>query len=151
MFSQKELNLEEHQLREQVRQLSAQERAFYDQLELPRLRQADTYLRLNLLFPLGVQHLYLQRWGRALLSQLLTLFTILSFTGFNPWGHQALLGLMLIVAMILIELPQLINARLLVQSRNIRVMQHSLSEVRRQWPEGRPRPASHNTSRPAAE
>lgn len=137
MFSEKELNLEEHQLREQIRQLSPAELALYDALEIPRLRQADVYLKLNLLFPFGVHHFYLQRWDRGLLSLLLTLFSLMSASGLNPWAIQNLLvALMLLLAMIIIEVPQLMNARLLVHSRNNRIMQFCLSEVRRQWPGG---------------
>lgn len=137
MFSEKELNLEEHQLREQIRQLSPAELALYDQLEIPRLKQANVYIRLNLLFPFGVHHFYLQRWARGLLSLWLTLGSIMSATGFNPWQvRNLLLAVMLITAMIIIELPQLMNARLLVHSRNNRIMHLCLSEVRRQWPGG---------------
>jgi hypothetical protein len=138
MFSEKELNLEEHQLREQIRQLSPAEQAFYDQLEIPRLKQANIYIRLNLLFPFGVHHFYLHRWGRGVLNLMLTLGAIMSATGFNPWHvRNLLLALMLLLAMVIIELPQLMNARLLVHSRNNRSMNFCLSEVRRQWPGGR--------------
>lgn len=139
MFSQKELDLEEHVLREQIQQLSPTELAFYDQLEIPRLKQADTYLKLNLLFPLGVHHFYLRRWDRALLNVLTSAIGLMSVSGINPWGtRNELLALALLVAIAIIEVPQLLNARLLVQSRNNRIMQFCLSEVRRQWPGGRP-------------
>ncbi|MDO8909865.1 MAG: TM2 domain-containing protein [Pseudohongiella sp.] len=139
MFSEKELNLEEHQLREQIRQLSPAEMALYDQLEIPRLKQADIYLRLNLLFPFGVHHFYLHRWGRGALSLGLTLGAIMSATGFNPWDvRNHLLALMLLLAMIIIEVPQLMNARHLVHSRNNRIMHFCLSEVRRLWPGDQP-------------
>lgn len=139
MFSEKELNLEEHQLREQIRQLTPAELAFYDQLEIPRLRQSDVYLKLNLLFPFGVHHFYLQRWARGILNLLLTIASIMSATGFNPWQVRNLLvTLMLLIAIVLVEVPQLMNARLLVHSRNNRIMHFCLSEVRRQWPGGQP-------------
>lgn len=132
MFSQKELNLEEHLLREQIRQLSPAELARYDQCEIPRLKQPDVYLVLNLLFPFGVHHFYLQRWGRGVLNLLLTLASIMSASGVNPWEvRNLLLALMLLLAMIIIDLPQLINARLLVHSRNNRIMQFCLSDVKR--------------------
>lgn len=139
MFSAQELDLEEHLLREQIRQLSATERAFYDQLEIPRLRQADTYLKLNLLFPLGLHHFYLRRWDRGLLTLLLSVIALMSVSGLNPWAiRNQLLALALLIAMAIIEVPQLLNARLLVQSRNNRIMHFCLSEVWRQWPGGRP-------------
>jgi hypothetical protein len=137
MFSEKELNLAEHQLREQIRQLSPAQLAYYDQLEIPRLKRASVYIRLNLLAPLGVHHFYLQRWGRGGLSLMLTLAATMSATGLNPWDvRNFLLTLMLVIAMIIIEVPQLLNATLLVHNRNNQIMQHCLSAVRRQWPGG---------------
>jgi len=132
MFSQKELNLEEHQLRERINALTAEERARYDALEIPRLRQASTYQLLNILFPLGIHHMYLGRWGRAALSLLLTLSAIFSAFGFNPWseGPDFLVAFMLLLAMVIIEVPQMMNARLLVQSRNNRVMTQCLEQCR---------------------
>lgn len=134
MFSQKELNLEEHQLRERIHTLTEDERARYHQLEIPRLRQASTYLWLNALFPFGAHHLYLGRWGRALLSVTLTLAALLTALGRAPWEPQTnlLLASMLILAMVIIEVPQLMNARLLVQSHNNRVMAYCLQQCRKQ-------------------
>ena len=133
MFSQKELNLEEHQLRERVHALTAEERDRYHQLEIPRLRQASTYVMLNTLFPLGIHHLYLGRWGRALLNITLTLAAVLTALVRAPWDTQPnyFLALMMILAMVIIEVPQLMNARLLVQSRNNRVMEQSLKQCRK--------------------
>jgi hypothetical protein len=133
MFSQKELNLEEHQLRERIHALSAEERARYDALEIPRLRQASTYLLLNALFPFGIHHMYLGRWGRALLSLALTTAAILTAIGRAPWDSEPnpLLAFMLMLAMVLIEVPQMMNARLLVQSRNNRAMDQCLKQCRK--------------------
>lgn len=132
MFSQKELDIEEHQLREQIRALSPEQRARYDALEIPRLRLASTYLRLHVLLPLGIHHLYLQRWGRAALSVALSTAALLSAIGLNPWGgdRDLLVALMLLLAMIILEVPQLMNARLLVQSRNNRIMARCLTQCR---------------------
>lgn len=132
MFSQKELNLEEHQLRERIKALSPEQRARYDALEIPRLRQASTYLLLHLLFPLGIHHLYLGRWARATLSVTLSTAALLSAIGLNPWGGErdVLVALMLLLGMVILEVPQLMNARLLVQSRNNRVMAQCLDACR---------------------
>jgi TM2 domain-containing membrane protein YozV len=132
MFSEKELNLEEHQLREQIRRLSPAEKAIYDALEIPRLKLASTYVRLNWLFPLGVHHFYLRRWGRGLLDLFLTLNICLSLTRFSPWGDPNLLiSAMMCLALLSIELPQMLNARLLVHSRNILMMTKCLQSARR--------------------
>ncbi|TFH74639.1 hypothetical protein E3V39_00240 [Gammaproteobacteria bacterium LSUCC0112] len=132
MFSEKELNLEEHQLREQIRRLSPAEKAIYDALEIPRLKLASTYVMLNWLFPLGVHHFYLRRWGRGLLDVFLSLNAGLSLTHYSPWGGPSLLiAGMICVALLLIELPQMLNARLLVHSRNILMMAKCLQSARR--------------------
>lgn len=132
MFSEKELNLEEHQLREQIRRLSPVEKAIYDALEIPRLKLASTYVRLNWFFPLGVHHFYLRRWGRGLLDIFLTLNVCLSLTRYSPWGDaNVLIAGMIFVALLLIELPQMLNARLLVHSRNILMMAKCLQSARR--------------------
>lgn len=133
MFSQKELNLEEHQLRERISALPAPERARYDALEIPRLRQASTYLFLNILFPFGIHHMYLGRWGRALLSLALTTAALLTAIGMAPWDNEPnlLMAFMLALAMVLIEVPQMMNARLLVQSHNNRVMAQCLDQCRK--------------------
>ncbi|MDP2282922.1 MAG: hypothetical protein Q8L06_02190 [Pseudohongiella sp.] len=132
MFSEKELNLEEHQLREQIRRLTPAEKAIYDALEIPRLKLASTYVMLNWLFPLGVHHFYLRRWGRGLLDLFLTLNIYLSLTRFSPWGDPNLLiSAMMCLALLSIELPQMLNARLLVHSRNILMMAKCLQSARR--------------------
>jgi TM2 domain-containing membrane protein YozV len=132
MFSEKELNLEEHQLREQVLRLSPAEKTIYDALEIPRLKLASTYVRLNWLFPLGAHHFYLRRWGRGLLDVFLSFNVCLSLTSYSPWGDANLLiAAMIFTALLLIELPQMLNARLLVHSRNILLMAKCLQSARR--------------------
>lgn len=131
MFSEKELNLEEHQLREQIRRLSPLERSIYDALEIPRLKLASRYVQLNWLFPLGVHHFYLRRWGRGLLDLFLTFSVFLSLSSYAPWGEpNGLVGGMLFAALLLIEIPQMLNARLLVHSRNILMMATCLQSAR---------------------
>jgi hypothetical protein len=132
MFSEKELNLEEHQLREQIRRLSPLEKSIYDALEIPRLKMASRYVQLNWLFPLGVHHFYLRRWERGLLDLFLTFNVFLSLSSYSPWGDSnGLVGGMLFAALLLIEIPQMLNARLLVHSRNILMMAKCLQSARR--------------------
>jgi hypothetical protein len=105
MFSEKELNLEEHQLREQIRRLSPLEKSIYDALEIPRLKMASRYVQLNWLFPLGVHHFYLRRWGRGLLDLFLTFNVFLSLSTYSPWGDSnGLVAGMLFAALLLIAL-----------------------------------------------
>lgn len=127
MFSEKELNLEEHELREQVRILPALQRNHYLKLESARLKSPDRYLLLNRLFPLGLHHFYLHRWGRGIVNAGLTAagLTLLLATS------QVLYGLMLLTAMVFIEIPQLLNARHLVHSQNNRIMARCLARAQK--------------------
>ena len=70
MFSAKELNLEETELREQVALLDEAARAECARLEQLERRRPGVYLALNLLFFVGAQHFYLRRWGRGALTLL---------------------------------------------------------------------------------
>ncbi|MBC52705.1 MAG: hypothetical protein CMQ34_02600 [Gammaproteobacteria bacterium] len=125
MFSEKELNLEEHELREQIRSLSDHQRQYYLQLESGGLKSPDRYLLLNRLFPLGLHHFYLGRWGRGIINSGLTLGGLMLLLG---TGH-VVYGLMLLVAMVFIEIPQLLNARHLVHSRNNQCMAKCLARA----------------------
>lgn len=127
MFSEKELNLEEHELREQIRSLPDRQRQYYLQLESGGLKSPDRYLLLNRLFPLGLHHFYLARWGRGIVNAGLTAagLTLLLGTG------QVVYGLMLLAAMVFIEIPQLLNARHLVHSRNNRYMAKCLARAQK--------------------
>jgi TM2 domain-containing membrane protein YozV len=125
MFSEKELNLEEHELRDSIRALLASQRRRYDLQEARLLKRPSTYLRLNLLFPLGLHHFYLGRMIRGLmnLSLTLTALFLLLYTEFIAYGWMVLL------ATILLDIPQLMNARLLVHSRNNQIMAECLKRA----------------------
>jgi TM2 domain-containing membrane protein YozV len=127
MFSEKALNLEEHELRELIRALPAAEKQYYHELELVSLKDPAHYLKLNWIFPLGLHHFYLQRWGRGTLNLGLTVLALILMTGANMF----LYGAMLLIAVVLIELPQLLNARHLVHSRNNRIMEQCLKRTQR--------------------
>jgi len=127
MFSEKALNLEEHELRELIRALPDAEKQYYHELELARLKDPAHYLKLNWIFPLGFHHFYLQRWGRGALNLGLTALGLILITGTNMF----LYGCMVLIAVILIELPQLLNARHLVHSRNNRIMAQCLKQTQR--------------------
>lgn len=127
MFSEKELNLEEHELREQIRGLPDKQRQYYMTLESASLKNPDRYLLLNRLFPLGLHHFYLGRWGRGILNSGLTAIGLALLLGTD----QVVYGLMLLAAMVFIEIPQLLNARHLVHSRNNRIMARCLARAQK--------------------
>jgi len=126
MFSEKELNLQESELRAQVRAMTTLQKARYHGLEMQRLKQPECYLLLNWLFPLGAHHYYLERWARGSINLLLTLGGIYLLAG----GVSSLYGGLLLVAMALIEIPQLLNARHLIHNRNNQIMEACLIEAR---------------------
>ena len=130
MFSETELNLQESELREQIRDLSPAQRAVYGKLETDGLKDASRYLTLNCLFALGVHHFYLGRWLRGTVNLMLTLAGLwLLFFSDTAWY-----GVLMLIAVVLIEIPQLLNARLLVRNRNNQIMRDCLW-LARQSPE----------------
>ncbi len=122
MFSETELNLQESELREQIRDLSPAQRAVYDRLETDGLKDASRYLALNCLFALGVHHLYLGRWLRGTINLMLTLSGAWLLLSTDATWY----GSLMLIAVVLIEIPQLLNARLLVRNRNNQIMRDCL-------------------------
>lgn len=128
MFSEKELNLQESELREQIRALSSAELSVYHRLEEETLKNPALYLQLNWLFPLGVHHFYLERWLRGTINLVLTVMGAwLALATELRWY-----GVLMLIAVVLIEVPQLLNARLLVRNRNNQIMQTCLQSARRE-------------------
>lgn len=126
MFSAKELNLDETELREQVALLDEPARAQFTRLERSSRRSPVVYLCLNLLFFLGAQHFYLRRWGRGAL----TLLAGMTALGLLASG-ESLYGSGLLLAMGIIEIPQLLNYELIVHAFNNRSLRMNLHQVRK--------------------
>lgn len=126
MFSEKALRLEENELREQIRTLPDEVRRRYLQLECISLKSAGRYRILNLLFFTGLHHFYLRRWIRGLLNMAAFVGGLLLMT------HDTLrlYGMLLLVTLLIVEIPQMLNARLLVHSCNNRIMQECLIQAR---------------------
>ena len=130
MFSEKELNLEETDLREQVALLSDAQQREYARLEKAALKSPATYALLNWLFPLGVHHFYLRRWVRGVINLALSLASLyLMVVEDNRTAGGALL-----LAMAIIEIPQLLNYEHLVHAFNIRVMRQCLRRAAKSLP-----------------
>jgi len=125
MFSAKELNLEETELREQVALLGEAARAECARLEQLERRRAGVYLAFNLLFFLGAQHFYLRRWGRGTL----TLLAGLAALSLLQWGDPRY-GAGLLLALAIIEIPQLLNYELIVHAFNNRRLRQTLQQLR---------------------
>ncbi len=126
MFSAKELNLEETELREQVALLEVGAREECARLERATRRHPRVYASLNLLFFLGAQHFYLRRWARGSITLVAGLAALaLLLTG------ELLYGSGLLLAMGIIEIPQLLNYELIVHAFNNRSLRRNLQHVRK--------------------
>lgn len=126
MFSEKALNLEENELREQIRALPDDVRKCYLELESRSLKSTSRYQWLNLLFFTGLNHFYLHRWLRGLLA-------VAAFAGglaLVLTDGLALYGGLILVTLLIAEIPQMLNARHLVHSYNNRIMQRCLDRAR---------------------
>ncbi|MGJ8688054.1 MAG: TM2 domain-containing protein [Gammaproteobacteria bacterium] len=126
MFSEKELNLEETELREQVGLLTPQQQEAYRLCEQASSKRASTYAALNSLFFLGAHHFYLRRWLRGIINLLLGLSAI-------SWiaSGQLLYGSVILLSVAIVEIPQLLNYEHLVHSHNNRVMRQCLQQFRK--------------------
>ncbi len=125
MFSEKELNLEETELREQVSLLAPAQREQYLQMEQSLRKRPGTYAALNWFFLLGLHHFYLRRWPRGILDLLLT--SVALYVLFNT--DSPAYGGALLLAVAIIEVPQLLNYEHLVHSHNNQMMRRCLRRI----------------------
>jgi len=112
-----ELKKEEDNLRQTVTELPAEQRKQYYEIEQALIKDPDTYAALNYFFVAGLHHFYLRRplYGLLnLMAMLIALFNINTFGGF------------IIIALILIELPQLFRSQYIVQKYNNQMMRNTL-------------------------
>lgn len=126
MFSEKALNLEENELREQIRALPDETRRRYLALESRALKSARRYQWLNLLFFVGLNHFYLHRWLRGLLN----LLVFVGGISLLLTEELAMYGSLVLATLLIVEIPQMLNARHLVHSCNNRIMQRCLNRAR---------------------
>lgn len=125
MFSAKELNLEETDLRAQVALLSESQQQQYARLEKAALKSPSTYAILNWFFLLGAHHFYLHRWVRGLINLALTLASLYLIVIMESRNY----GGAVLLAVAIIEIPQLLNYEHLVHAFNIRAMRHCLRKA----------------------
>ncbi len=126
MFSEKELNLDETDLREQVALLSDEPREAYRRLEQAAFKRPATYAALNTLFFLGAHHFYLRRWVRGFINLVLGIAAASLF-----FNGQMLYGSAVVLAIAIVEIPQLLNYEHLVHAYNNRAMRQCLNRVRK--------------------
>ncbi len=130
MFSEKELNLEETDVREQVALLSEPQRRQYQGLEKAALKSPSTYALLNWFFLIGLHHFYLHRWVRGVINLALSLVGLTLIIV----DDNRIDGGSLLLAVAIIEVPQLLNYEHLVHAFNIRVMRQCLRRAGKSLP-----------------
>ena len=124
MLDQATVERDEAELSAAVSALSDPQRAeFYTRVK-PRLRDPDTYAALNWFFITGIHHFYLGRWIRGgidLLGFLLGVVLILM----GEWA----LGLLLILAISVIELWELFRSQIIIQHWNNQIYREELNKM----------------------
>lgn len=121
MLEQRAVDSEEERLRQIASELpDSQRKDFYQQLSR-QLRDPDTYAALNWFFLTGLHHFYLGRWGRGALD----LGAFMLGLGLI-FAQEFLLGVLLIVAVSLIELWALFRAQIVVQDWNNQIYRDGL-------------------------
>ena len=118
MKSQEAIQEDEERIRQLVRALPDEKRLrFFKQAE-QELKDPDTYAALNYLFVAGLHHFYLGKSVRGTIN--LGIFiagAVMLFTGL------ASAGLLLIIAITVVELRDLFNSQSVVQDYNNEVME----------------------------
>lgn len=114
----------EDRLREQIRALSDEQRKQYYRLERQRLKDPDTYAVLNYFFIAGLHHFYLGNTTRGIINVVLMLLGLVLLPLFTP------LGIILLVTVFIVELPQLFKSQRIVFEHNLALMEAILDEVK---------------------
>lgn len=124
MRTKEAIQEDEERIRRLVRELSDEQRLrFFKQTE-QRLKDPDTYATLNYLFIAGLHHFYLQKWKRGSINLSIFLFGVmLLFTGL------AVLGVIVLIAITLVELNALFKSQLVIQDYNNHVMESVYWEI----------------------
>lgn len=115
------LKAEEEELRKEIALLDQEEKKHYYQLEKQRVKDPDNYAVLNYFFAAGLHHFYLGKYGRGAINAIIMLIGIFFIETF---------GLLLIIAVCVIELPQLFMSQRIVYQYNNNVMRDTLNEIR---------------------
>ncbi|WP_417683226.1 TM2 domain-containing protein [Pseudidiomarina aquimaris] len=118
-----QLQEEEEQLRQQVRELGPEQRKLFYKLQEKQIKDPDTYAVLNYFFVAGLHHFYLRKYLWGSIDLTLMIIGILTF----PMG-----GFVLLILLVLLELPQLFMSQRIVQRYNNQVMRDCLAQARSQ-------------------
>ena len=124
MKTKEAIQEDEESIRKLVRELPDEQRLrFFKQTE-QRLKDPDTYATLNYLFIAGLHHFYLQKWVRGSINLSIFLWGVmLLFTGL------AGLGVIVLIAITLVELKALFKSQQVIQEYNNKVMKAVYREI----------------------
>lgn len=128
ILNKEQLRLEENQLREQIASLSVEQKRKYYAQELQYIKDPDTYAALNWIFIAGLHHFYLGKWQRGLINLVLMFIGVLFYFS----GVFTLVGVVLILSVFIIELPQLFNSENVIHSYNNQQMKRLLQQFERE-------------------
>ncbi len=114
----------EEALRGRIGKLAAPERkAFYERVAR-ETKDPDTYAVLNYFFMAGLHHMYLGKYRRGLINLLLVVIGIGLVIDAKPN-----IGVVLIVAILLVELPALFRSEVIVNHHNNQLSEKILAET----------------------
>ncbi len=118
MKTKEAIQEEEERIRKLVRELPDEKRLLFFQQAEKNLKDPDTYATLNFLFVAGLHHFYLGQWVRGSIN----LFIFLTGVVFLFSGQVAI-GIVLLIAISMVELRALFAAQTVVQDYNNAVME----------------------------
>jgi len=125
MFTKKTEKLEQQEcdLEAQVRELSQELKSKYFKEKAKKLKDPDDYAMYNYLFIGGFHHLYLGNYKTFIIELSLLLIALVLFGCGYP------LGLLLIIAISIYEIPQLFMSQFIVRNKNLEISKKILIEV----------------------
>lgn len=126
MESQKEVNKEENNLRNRIKELSDEnKKIFYSKIE-KEIKDPDTYAVLNVFFIAGIHHFYLKKWLNGTINIILFLVGVILLFSDNDILFGMAIGMLL--SLFIIELIQLFKSQLILQEYNNQVTKMLLRE-----------------------
>jgi hypothetical protein len=114
----------DNDLRDRAAALPGEQRqAFYREFGR-RVKDPDTYAVLNYLFIAGLHHFYLRRWWRGAMNLAVFCIAIMALV-----RGDFLVGLLLLLAITLVELPALFLSQRIVARYNNDLAEHLLKTL----------------------
>lgn len=125
MLKKSEVDKEEELLREEIRELSDEDRKdFYSNVK-EKVKDPDTYAVLNWFFIAGLHHFYL---GKLINGSINLLVFIIGLIMILIEEYQ--IGFGLIIAIFIIELWALFNSQIIVQDKNNKIYKAILDKIK---------------------